>query len=283
MTLREAIEEAESRLKTGPHPERARRDAESLLLHVLHQDRAWLRQFGDDELSPDELAGFKALADRRFAGEPIQYILGEVEFFGLPLNVAPGVLIPRPETEHLVEEVIRLAQGLPAPRIADIGTGSGAISIALAHALPAAHISTVDVSEEALRIARGNARRNHVDGRIHFLRGDLLEPLAGQLFDVIASNPPYVPLADVDSLSVEVREFEPHGALFAGADGLDIYRRLIPAACAHLASGGWLVMEIGYGQHPEIERMLHASGYSEIRFVADYQGISRVAIGRFCE
>jgi release factor glutamine methyltransferase len=228
----------------------------------------------------DTQDSFASFIARRQAGEPLQYITGEAEFFGLPFSVAPGVLIPRPETEHLIEEVIRLAGTFTEPSIADIGTGSGAIAVALAHSLSNARITAVDFSALALAIARQNAVLNHVENRIEFVEGDLLAPLAGKSFHVIASNPPYVPLTDRDSLSVEVREHEPHAALFAGDDGLAIYRRLIPEARASLVPGGWLVMEIGYGQQPAIEQLMLANKYNEVHFVADYQGIPRVAVGK---
>jgi release factor glutamine methyltransferase len=282
MTLRELAAEAESRLLAGAHPERARRDAEFLLLHASQRSRAWLLAHGDDEANAMERGALDALLERRAAGEPIQYITGEAEFYGLPFAVTRDVLIPRPETEHLVEEVLRLAAELPEGplQIADIGTGSGAIAVALARSLPRAHLDATDLSPDALGIARKNAERNGVAGRIDFLEGDLLAPLAGRSFQMIASNPPYVPLGDVDGLAVEVREYEPHAALFAGQDGLDVYRRLVPEAHAHLAAGGWLVMEIGYGQQAAIAGLLEGIGYSGIHFVADYQGIPRVACGQ---
>lgn len=280
MTLRALVNEAEAVLCKGPHPERARLDAETLLLHLLRQNHAWLLGHGDDAASSDTQNSLVALIARRRAGEPIQYITGEAEFFGFPFTVAPGVLIPRPETEHLVEEVIRLAGAFTEPRIADIGTGSGAIAIALAYSLPQAHIIATDFSPQALAIAKQNVARNGVENRIEFFEGDLLAPLAGQSFHIIASNPPYVPLVDLDSLSVEVREHEPHAALFAGDDGLLIYHRLIPDARALLISGGWLVMEIGYGQQPAIEKMMIESRYGSVHFIPDYQGIPRILIGQ---
>lgn len=282
MTLRELAAEAESALRAGPHPERARLDADTLLLHLLKENRAWLLTHRDDEVSPKLRDEMNRLIERRCHGEPLQYITGEAEFYRLPFHVEPGVLIPRPETEHLVEEVLRLMSGIVAPRIADVGTGSGAIAVALAHTLPLAQVVATDISPQALSIARGNAARNHVAGRIEFLHGDLLVPLAGRSFSVIASNPPYIPLRDRDSLSVEVRDHEPHSALFAGEDGLDIYRRLIHDAWNLLVPGGWLVMEIGYGQQPAIEELLRARGFGEIHFVPDYLGIPRVAAGRVC-
>ena len=227
---------------------------------------------------PNFKAEFQSLVTRRAAGEPIQYITGTTEFYGLPFYVAPGVLIPRPETEHLVEEVLRLAAQFPSPHIADIGTGSGAIAVALAHSLPNVQITATDLSPQALTIARRNAEQNAV--HIEFLEGDLLSPLREQRYDIVASNPPYIPERDRASLSIEVRDHEPSSALFAGNDGLDIYRRLIPAAIANLNPGGFLVMEIGYDQQPLIAELLAESNYADLRFLPDYQGIPRVAIAR---
>jgi release factor glutamine methyltransferase len=280
LTLRELATQAESQLKTSPHPDRARQDAETLLLHVVHQDRAWLISHWDEEASIEIQPEYDSLTTRRQTGEPLQYITGSSEFFGLPFSVGPGVLIPRPETEHLVEEVIRLAQDLPNASIADIGTGSGIIAVALANALPSAQITAIDCSPQALAIARENAGLNHVEDRITFLEGDLLVPVAGQRFDILASNPPYIPSADHDSLSVEVRDHEPHSALFAGEDGLDLYRRLIPDALPLLAPGGWLALEIGFGQQEPIEALLKGSNFTEIRFMDDYQQIPRIAVAR---
>ena len=282
MTMRALVAEADAALREGPHPERARLDAESLLLHLLNQNRAWLLANWETEASPEIESAFGKLIARRSSGKPLQYITGMAEFFGLPFQVAPGALIPRPETEHLVEEVLRLAQ-IQAPeasRIADIGTGSGAISVALAHSLPNARLTATDLSPQALSIARENAAKNHVSERIEFIQGDLLAPLSGQSFTIIASNPPYIPNSDLESLSVEVREYEPHSALFAGEDGLTVYRRLIPDAYHLLLPGGWLVLEIGFGQQQSIQTLLEQSFYTEIHFIADYQGIPRVAVGR---
>jgi release factor glutamine methyltransferase len=282
MTLRETVAAAEAKLLQSPHPERARLDAETLLLHALCQDRAWLLAHWDDEAEPAVACVYHEFVARRQTGEPIQYITGSSEFFGLPFSVGPGVLIPRPETEHLVEEVIRLASEFDTTplRIADIGTGSGIIAVAVAHALPQAQISAIDSSAPALAIALKNAQQNHLEDRIQFLEGDLLAPFAGQTFHILASNPPYIPATDHDSLSVEVRDHEPHAALFAGEDGLAIYQRLIPEAHALLVPGGWLVLEIGHGQQAAIEQLLQTNSYGDIHFVADYQSIPRVAAGR---
>lgn len=266
-----------SRLRLGPHPDRARADAELLLLHVLGKDKAWLMTHGD-ELFSDLARSYTELLERRYKGEPIQYITGETEFYGLPFHVTPDVLIPRPETEHIVEKALELAADFPAPRIADIGTGSGAIAVAVANKLPHAQITAIDLSAPALSVARKNSQRNAV--AIRFLEGDLLAPVAGEQFDFIVSNPPYVPAADRSSLSVEVRDYEPALALFAGDDGLGIYRRLIPAAFASLVSGGFLLLEIGFGQSPAITELLAGTGFAQIEFVPDLQAIPRVACAR---
>ena len=282
MTLRALAAAADAALRKGPHPERARLDAETLLLHLLNQNRTWLLTNWETDASPEIESAFSKLVDRRGSGEPLQYITGIAEFFGLPFQVAPGVLIPRPETEHMVEEVLRLArlQVRQKLSIADIGTGSGAIAVALAHSLPNARLTATDLSPQALSIARENAAKNHVSERIEFVEGDLLAPLSGQTFAIIASNPPYIPDSDLVSLSVEVREYEPHSALFGGEHGLTIYRRLIPDAYDLLLPGGWLVLEIGFGQQQSIQTLLEQSFYTEIHFIADYQGIPRVAVGR---
>ena len=189
------------------------------------------------------------------------------------------VLIPRPETEHLVEKVLEIAANLEQARIVDVGTGSGAIAIALAHKLPAAHMTAVDVSAAALAVARGNAERNRVAERIRFLEGDLLAPVTGERFEIVVSNPPYVAESDRASLAVEVRDYEPALALFAG-NGLDVYRRLIPGARAVIAPGGLLAVEIGYGQDSAVAALLADSGFEQIEFTADLRGIPRVVSAR---
>jgi release factor glutamine methyltransferase len=268
------------RLTSGAHKDRARVDAELLLRHLLQKDRAWLIAHAADEIGSDHWEEYFALLERRHHGAPIQYILGEAEFYGLRFRVTPDVLIPRPETEHLVEQTIQLAAEFAEPRIVDVGAGSGAIAVALAVNLLNANITTVDVSPDALALARENAVRNRVEDRIRFLGGDLLEQAAGEQFDLVVSNPPYVPDADRASLSVEVREFEPGQALFAGKDGLDVYRRLIPAAYTALVPGGYIVLEIGYGQSEGVRALLAGGGFEGIHFLPDLQGISRVACGR---
>jgi len=249
-----------------------------LLLHVLGKNKAWLLAHADDDLPEDQVVRYTQLLERRYLGEPIQYITGEAEFYGLPMRVTPDVLIPRPETEHLVEKALALAAAFERARIVDVGTGSGAIAVALAHNLPEARITAIDISAAALEIARQNAERNGVSGRIRFLQSDLLAAVAADRFEIIVSNPPYVSTVDRDSLSVEVREHEPAQALFAGDDGLAVYRRLISDAFAVLEVGGFLVMEIGYGQSEAIAGLLEQTGFTRIEFVPDLQGIPRVAV-----
>jgi len=227
---------------------------------------------------PNIGAEMRALVERRRIGEPIQYITGETEFYGLPFRVTPDVLIPRPETEHLVEKVLSLASQFDQARIVDVGTGSGAIAVALAHKLPQARIAATDISSQALVVAEENAKRN--GAFVRFLQGDLLAPVAGERFEIVVSNPPYVPETDRATLSVEVRDYEPALALFAGDDGLDVYRRLIPAAFDALVPGGYVALEIGYGQSPAITELLARAGFAQIEFVPDLQNIPRVACAR---
>lgn len=283
--IRALIAEAESSLAKGPHPERARFDAEALFLHLARKNvpgrnRAWLVTHWDTPTMPHEGSELNELVERRRAGEPIQYITGKTEFYGLPIRVTPDVLIPRPETEHLVEKVIELAAAFSQLRIVDVGCGSGAIAIALAHHLPHAAITAIDLSAPALAVARENAELNGLTSRISFLQGDLLAPVRDEAFDIVVSNPPYVPNADRASLAVEVREYEPALALFTEGDGRNIYRRLIPAAFAVLVPGGCLALEFGFGQSSAVAELLTGAGFDEIDFVPDLQSIPRVAIAR---
>lgn len=272
-SLREALHSAATRLSglaTG------RRDAQILLLRVLGRDRAWLFAHPDAVFSEEQARQFDAWIERRARHEPLQYIVGETEFYGLALKVTPDVLIPRPETEHLVEAVLgRFSPGNVA-RIADVGTGSGAIAIALAHALPRAELTGLDISGAALEIARQNAARCEVDGRIRWLKSDLLAAVRGESFDAIVSNPPYV--AEVEILEPQVRMYEPREALFAGPTGLEAYGRMIPEAREALKPGGWLLLEIGQGQREALRELL--AGWDGVEFVADLQGIPRVGIAR---
>ena len=278
--LRKLVLDGATWLSLGPHPDRAQQDAEALMLELLRKNKAWLLTHGKEELSSAETGRYTELLDRRFRGEPIQYITGEAEFYGLPFRVTPDVLIPRPETEHLVEKIFELAASFAEPRIVDVGTGSGIIAVALAHKLPLATVTATDLSSRALAIARENAERNGVTGRIRFLEGDLLVPVTEERFEIIVSNPPYVHASDRASLAVEVRDYEPALALFAGDNGLEVYRRLIPAAFSALTPDGYVALEIGFGQSTAVGTLLAASGFGQIEFVPDLQGIPRVVCAK---
>jgi release factor glutamine methyltransferase len=307
-TVRNHLELAERALKNGPHADKARLDSEQLLMHLLGRNRAWLIAHPRKELSAENQDRYESLIRRRLAGEPVQYITGECEFYGLPLKVTPDVLIPRPETEHLVERAgqliptftlspkgfLEIHKVIPAdhrdksrraanpheagwpPRVLDVGTGSGAIAISIAHDWSEAEITAIDISAPALEVARSNAGRLGYLNQVRFLEGDLLAPVAGERFEIIVSNPPYVPDSDRASLAVEVREYEPPLALFAGEDGLDVYRRLIPAALPALVPGGFLALEIGFSQAEQVQNLLTEAGFANIESTPDLQGIPRV-------
>jgi release factor glutamine methyltransferase len=248
------------------HLATSRRDAELLLVDALGCDRAWLLTHPEAPLTSEQAVQYEQLLARRVRHEPIQYITGEQEFYGLKFCVTPDVLIPRPETEHLVEALLtRLPHDAPL-RIADIGTGSGAIAVALAHSLPNAQVMALDVSSAALAVARDNAERNNVADRVRFVESDLLAAVSGETFDAIVSNPPYVAASEI--LEPQVRDFEPAAAL-------EIYRRLVPQAHAALKADGWLLLEVGYGQRDAVAQLL--AGWKSLSFVNDLQGIPRVA------
>ncbi len=279
MNLHTALAEASTQI--------ARRDAETLLAHLLGQDRAWMFAHPEEELDATQKEVFRDFIARRAAREPLQYLTGRQEFYGLPLRVTPDTLIPRPETELLVEAVLHWASSRqPALRILDVGTGTGAIALALATHLDAAEIVASDLSAAALAVARDNAAEldasaNTGAGRVRFVQSDLLAALtpevdAGGLFDIIVSNPPYVPAADAATMQPEVVDHEPHLALFAGDDGLEVYQRLIPQADAALRSGGLLAMEFGFGQKNALATLL--DGWDDVRFLDDYAGIPRIAL-----
>lgn len=279
MTLRQAISRAAAELGGDEHLARsAARDAELLLLHALKLPRSTIYAYPGRLLSAREQEVYGAAIARRLRMEPIQYITGVQEFFGMELEVGAGVLIPRPETEMLVEAVLdRLPTNRPVT-IVDVGTGSGAIAVAIGSRLPEARVMAVDVSAAALAIAGRNVRRHGLEGRVELRNSDLLRGLEGEQFDAVVSNPPYVPQGDRAAMHPEVREFEPEGALFAGEDGLAVYRSLVPQAWALLGSNGLLAMEIGFGQREAVAGLLE--GWRGVDFLSDLQGISRVVVAR---
>jgi len=253
-------------------------DAQVLLAHVLGRDRAWLVAHRTDLVSRESAAAFFALAKRRREGEPVAYLTGVREFWGLSLTVSPAVLIPRPETETLVEVAL---ERLPKDRdvaILDLGTGSGAIALALAHERPRARVLATDTSTEALAVAEANARRLDL-ANVEFLKASWYDGLADGRFDLIAANPPYVESDDPHLAAGDVR-FEPRAALVPVGDGLAALRVIVGGACAHLASGGTLVVEHGYEQADTVLALFAGAGLTEMTAARDLAGIPRVVTGR---
>jgi release factor glutamine methyltransferase len=283
-----------------------RMNAEVLLMFVLGADRAYLYAHPERELTPEEAARYEEVLAQRATGMPSQYITGHQEFWSLDFVVSPAVLIPRPETEHLVEVVLELARGIRRPKIVDIGTGSGCVALALAHGLPEAEIYAVDLSAQALEIALANATRLQLDKRVRFLQRDILAPISNQGlpssenvipsedfgpsggtcfsefrdFDLVVSNPPYVGFSEADKVQRSVFEFEPRMAVFAGENGLDVIRPLIEQAHAALTPGGWLALEIGYSMRDKVVSLLNPTMWDDIRVVPDLQGIPRVVAAK---
>jgi release factor glutamine methyltransferase len=287
MLLREALQAAITRLTAEQVPS-PRLNAETLLMFTLNCDRAHLYAHPERELTPEEQSRYDETLAQRSKGVPAQYITGHQEFWGLDLIVSPAVLIPRPETEHLIETVLPLARALPHPIIADVGTGSGAIALALAKELPNAEIHATDISPAALEIAEANAARLQLEfrasnqhppeRRIFFHDTDLLRGLDPGAFDFVVSNPPYVGLAEEDEVQLEVRKFEPRNAVFAGPTGLETIAQLIPAAQTVLKPGSYLIMEISGTIAGGVRALL--AGWEDITITNDLQGIPRVAMAR---
>jgi len=269
-------------------------NAELLIMFTLTCDRAYLYAHPERELTFDETQRYDEALARRATGVPAQYITGHQEFWGLDFIVSPAVLIPRPETEHVVEAVLKLLSrdleqsqdqrprtGMSAPhklRIVDVGTGSGAIAIALAKELPTAEIHATDISPEALEVARANAALHELTSRIEFHQADLLDGFSPASVDFVVSNPPYVGESEEDSVQLEVRKFEPRHSVFAGPTGLEVIERLTPQAQTILKPGGWLVFEISGTIADRVRRLL--SSWEEVAIRNDLQGIARVAIAR---
>lgn len=279
MTVQQALARAAGQLSAHPDLRAtALADSAALLLHLLALDRAALVAHPERTLDREQQASYQRLIERRLRFEPIQYIVGETDFYGLTLRVTPDVLIPRPETELLVEAVLNRMTRYDGLRVLDVGTGSGAIALALAHALPSASVTAVDISPQALAVARQNAALHRLEERIRWIESDLYGAVEDETFDVIVSNPPYVPARDAATLHPQVRDFEPAQALFAGDSGLDIYARLIPAAEARLAPGGLLALEMGFGLQADLAALL--TGWVDLEFLSDLQQIPRVALAR---
>jgi release factor glutamine methyltransferase len=291
------LDAAVERLTSAQVPS-PRMNAELLIMFTLGCDRAYLYAHPERELTPDEMQRYDEALAKRAGGTPAQYITGHQEFWGLDLIVSPAVLIPRPETEHLVEAVLELSRsggqkqeqdqrsrtGMSAPhkqvQIVDVGTGSGAIALALSKELTGARVQAIDISQEALEVARANAARHDLASRIEFRQGDLLAGFPPASVDFVVSNPPYVGESEEDSVQREVRKFEPRRAVFAGPTGLEVIARLIPQANAALVPGGWLLLEISGTIADRVRALL--AGWDEVAIRNDLQGISRVALARKC-
>lgn len=254
-------------------------------MFTLDCDRAYLYAHPERDLTSDEASRYESALSERVRGVPAQYITGHQEFWGLDLIVSPAVLIPRPETEHVIETVLELqssASGSRRPeaasRIVDVGTGSGCIALALAKELPEAEIYATDISEAALAVARANAARLQLESRIQFHHADLLSGFDDNSFDIIVSNPPYVGESEEDQVQLEVRKFEPRSAVFAGPIGIELIAHLIPQAYAALKPGGWLVMEISGTISEKVRQLLQ--DWNGVRIRPDLQSIPRVAQAR---
>jgi release factor glutamine methyltransferase len=275
--LKQTLASAISRLNAD-HVPSARLNAELLLMFILNCDRAYLYAHPERELTRDEQSRYAAALVERARGVPTQYITGHQEFWGMDLIVTPAVLIPRPETEHVIESVMDRVGRAPAPsellRISDVGTGSGCIALALAKELPQVEILATDISAAALEIARANAARHQLESRIQFREADLLAGFENDAFDFIVSNPPYVGESEEDQVQLEVRKFEPRGAVFAGPTGMEVIMRLVPQARAALKPGGWLVMEISGAISEKVQRLLQH--WNDVRIRPDLQSIPRV-------
>jgi release factor glutamine methyltransferase len=280
-TVRRILDWTTAHLKKQGSPT-PRLEAEILLAHARHCRRIELYTRFDDLLDEAQRKTMRDLVQRRARCEPVAYLVGHREFFGLDFRVTPDVLIPRPDTETLVVELLDAAGSVERPRILDVGTGSGCIAVAAAVHNRAAAITATDVSRAALDVARENAAAHAVADRIRFLQGDLFEPVAGdQPFDVIASNPPYIADCEKESLQADVCRYEPHGALFAGPTGLEVINRLVDEAPAHLAPGGTLLVEIAPEQAAAITTRLEARGaYGDVKVVKDLAGQARVIRAR---
>ena len=253
-------------------------DADYLLLHVLNQPRSWLFAHASDAVGTADAARFGALVQRRVMGEPVAYLTGSRGFWTLDLVVTPATLIPRPDTELLVEQALARIPADTAACVADLGTGSGAIALALAKERPLAQLVATDASADALDVARGNAQRNAL-GNVEFRHGNWLAPLLGERFDAIVSNPPYIAEHDPHLGEGDLR-FEPALALSCGVDGLDAIRMIAIAAPAHLRAGGWLLLEHGFDQGPAVRTLLRDAGFYGVKTVRDLEARDRVTLGQ---
>ena len=278
MTIKDIIVKYSKELEEiSPTP---RLDVETLLQKVLGVDRLYILLNLERVLSEDEEQLFNKFINERLNNRPIAYIVGNREFMGLDFFVKEGVLIPRPDTEVLVEEVIELAKKKGAKNILDIGTGSGAITVSLAKYLENVKVTSVDISDIALEIGKRNAISNEVDDRINFVKSDLFTNIDKETkFDIIVSNPPYIKREVIDTLDKQVKDYEPYNALEGGVDGLDFYRAITKQAKEYLKKGGILAYEVGHDQSEDVSKLMEIDGYTNIYTLKDLQQIDRVVIG----
>lgn len=274
--LADLLRSATERLSLALPPREARLEAQVLFAHALGVNRAWLIGHDRDALTPEQTTAMDALLKRRLAGEPVAYLLGEREFYGRPFRVTPDVLIPRPDTELLVELALERLSPDEALNVLDIGVGSGAVAVSLALERPRCRVTGVDISAGALRVAAANAEALHAG--VEFLASDAFDALGGRRFHLIASNPPYIAAADPHLALGDLR-FEPPQALASGVDGLDLIRRLAGAAPNHLEAGGWLLLEHGWNQAAAVRDLLREAGFSAVFSASDLAGHERVTGG----
>ncbi len=277
MQITGALKQAE--IVLAPVSDSARRDAEVLLCHVLNQSLTYLRTWPERDLTSEQQVAFDALVHKRQQGEPVAYLIGEREFWSMPFLVTSDTLIPRPETELLVEQALRLLPAQDTQQLLDLGTGSGVIALALAKERPHWQLTATDASFAALRVAEKNARRLKISN-VQFEYGSWYAPLGQRRYHAIISNPPYVADRDPHLARGDVR-FEPSSALASGEDGLDDIRQIVDGAPEHLIAGGWLLLEHGYDQGEAVAGLLRQRGFSAVETVADLAGQPRVTLGRF--
>lgn len=276
MTIKQAILEATQAFEAAGVPD-PRIDAELILCHMTGLDRMSMLMRGATELTSEQEQRFSSLLLSRTQRKPLQYLLGTQVFYGLDFQVDGRVLIPRQETETLCEWGIRHLRKLRKPCALDLCTGSGAIAVTLKHECPFADVTAADLSADALKVAASNAHLNGAD--VRFVQGDLWEPLAGETFDLILSNPPYIPTADCETLQQEVMQ-EPRMALDGGLDGLDFYRRIADGACAHLVPGGLIAVEVGIGEADDVAALFTAAGLLDVQIINDLYGVARIVSAR---
>ncbi len=273
-----ALQQAQTALAEFVSTNEAKLETQLLLQHVLNVNRAWLISHKNDALQSNIYEAYRAILKRRLNGEPIAYILGYREFYGLKLKVSPDTLIPRPDTEVLVEAALAKIQNNTNHSILDLGTGTGAITLAIAKHRPQVHVTTVDTNQAAINIAIENAQNLNLTN-VRFMLSDWFSALNSEKFDVIVSNPPYIEQDDAHLKQGDLR-FEPISALVSGEDGLDAIRAIITQAPQHLNPHGWLMLEHGYNQAANVANLLKQAGFSEIDHVQDLAGISRVTLGQ---